>query len=122
MQLPEWTKPALWSALCGGAVGMLILSYGFGYMSPKAAERIADAKTEKAVIAVMAPVCAEKFALLPDVSTRLSTLSQVESSWQMRDIFPEKLVTLPGKSYADSDLIAECAKLVRAQHKSAKLQ
>jgi hypothetical protein len=101
---------------------MLALSYGFGYMSPSAAKRIADAQTEIAIIATLAPVCAEKFNALPDVTARKATLAQnKDSSWKMREAFPEALVTLPGKSYVDSDLVSACAKLVLAPPKSASL-
>jgi hypothetical protein len=116
-------KPAIWSAIGGAIAGMLVLSYGFGYMSPSAAKRIADAETEIAIIATLAPVCAEKFNALPDVTARKATLAQnKDSSWKMREAFPEALVTLPGKSYVDSDLVSACAKLVLAPPKSASLK
>src|SRR5919109_1420444 len=99
-------KPAIWSAVGGAIAGMLALSYGFGYMSPSAAKRLADAQTESAIIATLAPVCAEKFNALPDVAARKATLAENKDySWKMREAFPQALVTLPGKSYVDSDLV-----------------
>ena len=119
----SWVRPAIWGAGGGAIAGMLVLSYGFGFMSPSGAKRIADAQTERAVIATLAPVCAEKFNALPDVTARKAILAQnKDSSWRMREAFPEALVTLPGKTYVDSDLVSACAKLVLSPPKSASLK
>jgi hypothetical protein len=47
---------------------MLLLSYGFGFMSRNTAEKLASTSSERAFIAVLAPVCADKFRALPDVA------------------------------------------------------
>jgi hypothetical protein len=102
---------------------MLLLSYGFGFMSRNTAEKLASASSEKAVIAVLAPVCADKFRALPDVSARTATLiADKDNSYKMREAFPEAMITLPGKSYPDSDLTAACAGLILAPPKTAELK
>jgi len=102
---------------------MLVLSYGFGFMSRTTAERMARTSSETAVIAVLAPVCADKFRALPDVAARTATLvANKDYSYKMREAFPEALITLPGKSYTDSDLTAACANLILAPPKSASLK
>jgi hypothetical protein len=40
----------------------------------------------------------------------------------MREAFPEAMITLPGKSYPDSDLTAACAALILAPPKTAELK
>jgi hypothetical protein len=60
----EVVKPSLWTGVGGVIAGMLMLSYGFGFMNNTNAQKIADAQTEKAVIAALTPVCAEKFRAL----------------------------------------------------------
>ena len=55
MKLPQSTKAASWSAIGGVIVGMAVMSYGFGYMSPSAAGKIAKAEADTAVVAVLAP-------------------------------------------------------------------
>jgi hypothetical protein len=104
----EVAKPSLWTGAGGVVVGMFLLSYGFGFfMSKNAAEKLASANSESAVIAALAPVCAEKFGALPDVAARTVTLvADKDNSYKMRDAFPEAMITLPGKSYPDSDLTA----------------
>ena len=119
----EVVKPALWTGAGGVFVGMMLLSYGFGFMSRTAAEKLASTKSEASVVAVLAPVCAEKFRALPDVAARTATLvANKDYSYKMREAFPEALITLPGKTYADSDLTAACANLILAPPKSASLK
>jgi len=119
----EIVKPSLWTGAGGVVVGMFLLANGFGFMSPTTAEKMAAMSSEKAVIAVLAPVCAEKFGALPDVAARTATLvADKDNSYKMRDAFPEAMITLPGKSYPDSDLTAACAGLILAPPKSAGLK
>jgi hypothetical protein len=119
----EVVKPSLWTGAGGVIVGMLLLSYGFGFMSRTTAEKLASTSSEKAVIAVLAPACADKFRALPDVVARTATLvANKDNSYKMREAFPEAMITLPGKSYADSDLTAACAGLVLAPPKTASLK
>jgi hypothetical protein len=63
----EVVKSSLWTGAGGVVVGMLLLSYGFGFMSRTTAGKLANTKSEAAVIAVLAPACADKFRALPDV-------------------------------------------------------
>ena len=93
-------------------------------MSRTTAEELASAEfLEKAVIAVLAPVCADKFRALPDVSARTATLiADKDNSYKMREALPEAMITFPGKSYPDSDLTAACAGLILAPPKTAELK
>ena len=119
----EVVKPSLWTGAGGVVVGMVLLSYGFGFMSRTTAEKLANTSSERAVIAVLAPGCADSFRALPDVATRTATLvANKDSSWEMRKAFPETLITLPGKSYVDSDLTAACAALILAPPMTANLK
>ena len=70
----EVVTPSLWTGVGGVVAGMFLLSYGFGFMSRKTAEELASTSSERAVIAVLAPVCADKFRALPDAAARTATL------------------------------------------------
>ena len=119
----EVVKPSLWTGVGGVVVGMFLLSYGFGFMSRNAAEKLASTSSEKAVIAVLAPVCADKFGALPDVAARTAIIvADKDNSYKMRDAFPAALITLPGKTYPDSDLTEACASLILAPPKTAGLK
>jgi hypothetical protein len=101
---------------------MLLLSYGFDFMSRNTAEKLASTSSEKAVIAVLAHVCADKFGALPDVAARTATLVADKDSYKMPAAFPEAMIVLPGKSYPDSDLAAACAGLILAPPNTADLK
>jgi hypothetical protein len=63
---------------------------------------------------VLAPVCADKFRALPDAAARTATLvADEDDSYKMREAFPEAMITLPDKSYPDSDLTALAVGIVR---------
>jgi hypothetical protein len=57
------------------------------------ADKMAKERSELAVVAALAPVCADKFRALPDAEAKQVALSKVES-WKRRDEFPKKFVTL----------------------------
>src|ERR1700730_5445952 len=81
----EVVKPSLWTGVGGVIVGMVLLSYGFGFMSRTTAEKLANTSSERAVIAVLAPVCAANFRALPDVAARMATLvADKDNSYKMR--------------------------------------
>jgi hypothetical protein len=117
----EIVKPSLWTGAGGVVVGMVLLSYGFGFMSRTTAEKLASTSSERAVIAVLAPVCADKFRALPDVAARTATLVANKDSYKLREAFPEAMIRLPGNSFTDSNLTAACADLILAPPKTAKL-
>jgi alpha/beta superfamily hydrolase len=119
----EVVKPALWTGGAGVIAGMWLLSYGFGFMSQTTATKLAIEKSETAVIAALAPVCADKFRALSDVTARTAVLvANKDTSFKLREAFPEALITLPGKTYPDSDLTAACARLILAPPKTADLK
>ena len=119
----EVAKPSLWTGAGGVVVGMVLLSYGFGFMSRTSAEKLASTSSDRAVVAVLAPICADKFSALPDVAERkVALVADKDNSYKMREAFPEALITLPGKSYPDSDLTAACAGLILAPPKTADLK
>ena len=74
---------------------------------------MAKQRSELAVIAALAPVCADKFRALPDAEAKKVALSKV-NSWKRRDEFPKEFVTLPGELHPSSDLVDACYALLLA--------
>ena len=66
-----------------------------------------------AVVAALAPVCADKFRALADFDARKTALSKIDS-WKRRDEFPKEFVTLPGESSPDTALVDACYALLFA--------
>jgi len=119
----EILTPSLWTGAGGVVAGMFLLSYGFGFMSETAAEKLASTSSERAVVAALAPGCADKFRALPDVAARTATIvADKGNAFKMREAFPEAIITLPGGSYPNSDLTDACAGLILAPPKTADLK
>ena len=65
-------------------------------------------RADAAVIAVLGPICAEKFLAQPDVAAKKVTFAKVDS-WKRRDELAKEWITLPGASYPSSDLVDACS-------------
>ena len=111
----------LMQGAAAGAVATIFVGFFWGGWSlASTADRMAKDRSGQAVVAALAPVCADKFRALADFDARKTALSKVDS-WKRRDEFPKELVTLPGESYPDSALADACYALLVAP-KSAALK
>jgi len=68
MRIPPEVKPALWGAAGGAIVWWAVLAFGFGWTSAGTTLEIATAQAEKAVVAALGPICAEKFNAQTDAA------------------------------------------------------
>ena len=83
MQLPSILQgDSLTRLLQGAAAGavatMFVGFYWGGWSLGSTADKMAKERSELAVIAALAPVCADKFRALPDAEAKLVALSKVE--------------------------------------------
>jgi len=93
--------------------GMLVLAFGFGFMSQGTHEKLATASTQNVLRPYLARDCAAQFSGLPDYDVRKAVLvAKKGDAYGMRQAFPEKLVALPGERWADDKVAAECADLI----------
>lgn len=107
---------------CIGAVATMFVGfYWAGWSLNSSAQKMATEKANVAVVAVLAPVCAEKFRALPDYDAKQVSLIKAES-WKRRDEFPKELVTLPGESYPSSALVDACYMLLQAPKTAAAVK
>jgi hypothetical protein len=125
MQLPpilqgESLTRLLQGAAAGAVATMFVGFYWGGWSLGSTADKMAKQRSELAVVAALAPVCADKFRALPDAEAKQVAISKVDS-WKRRDEFPKEFVTLPGESYPNSALVEECYSLLLAP-KSAELK
>ena len=125
MQAPEMLrgeslKRLLQGAAAGAVAAIFVGFFWGGWSLASTADKMAKQRSESAVIAALAPVCADKFGALPDAAAKKVALSKAES-WKRRDEFPKELVTLPGESYPSSALADACSTLLLAP-KSAELK
>jgi hypothetical protein len=110
----------LQGAAAGAVATMIVGFYWGGWSLGSTADKMAKQRSELAVIAALAPVCADKFRALPDADARKAALSKVDS-WKRGDEFPKEFVTLPGETYPSSTLVDACYTLLVAP-KSAELK
>jgi hypothetical protein len=125
VQLPSILRgESLTRLLQGAAAGAIATMFvGFfwgGWSLASTADKMAKERSDLAVVAALAPVCADKFRALPDAEAKQVALSKVDS-WKRRDEFPKEIVTLPGESYPSSALVEACYTLLLAP-KSAALK
>jgi hypothetical protein len=124
MQVPsilqgESLKRLLQGAVVG-AIATIFVGFNWGGWSlGSTADKMAKEQSELAVVAALAPVCADKFRALPDVAAKTIALSKAES-WKRAEEFPKEIVTLPGETSPSSALVKACYTLLVP--KSAALQ
>jgi alpha/beta superfamily hydrolase len=124
MEVPSILQgESLTRLLQGAAVGAVVtMVVGFswgGWSLGSTADKMAKDRSDLAVVAALAPVCADKFRALPDAEAKTVALSKVDS-WKRGEEFPKELVTLPGETYRNSALVTACYALLAP--KSAALQ
>jgi len=123
MQVPsilqgESLKRLMQGAAAGAVATIVVGFYWGGWSLGSTADKMATQRSELAVIAALAPVCADKFRALPDFEAKKVALSKVDS-WKRRDEFPKELVTIPGESYPSSALVDACYTLLLAPKSAA---
>ena len=124
MQVPpllqgESLKRLLQGAVAGAIATIFVGFHWGGWSLASTADKMAKEQSELAVVAALAPVCADKFRAQPDAAAKTVALSKVDS-WKREDEFPKEFVTLPGETSPSSALVKACYALLVP--KSAVLQ
>ena len=117
MQIPSALKPACWGAV-GGAIAAMIVGFSWGgWMTGSSAGKFADQRAEAAVVAILTPICVEKFQHHADATANLVALKKISSSWEQgRFVEAGGWATRPGATSPDYVLAGACAeKLVQAK-------
>ena len=123
MQVPsilqgESRKRLLQGAAVGAAATIVVGFNWGGWSLGSTADKMAKERSELAVIAALAPVCADKFRALPDAKAKTVVLSKVYP-WKRADEFPNEFVTLPGETSPSSALVDACSTLLLAPKSAA---
>jgi hypothetical protein len=104
--------------LQGAAVGFLatvIIGFNWGgWTLESTAKKMAEKNTDSALVAVLAPMCADRFRQAKDVELNMGELKKV-SSW-MQDSYIEKggWATFPGMTSPERGVAQACADLLTA--------
>lgn len=108
MTTPEWLKPAIYGAL-GGAVLTLVVGFSWGgWLTGGGAETMAATRAKADVVAALVPVCLQISQDDPDRTAKLATI-QAASTYQRRDaVMTAGWATVPGAEAPDRDLAQAC--------------
>jgi len=111
MKISSGVKPAVWGAVGGAIAWWVVLAFVFGWSSAGTAQKQAAHQSETAVVAVLAPICADRFLAQLDVAVKKAALAKAET-WRRREEFPKEWVTLPGGYSPDTTLVDACSAIV----------
>jgi len=124
MQMPsifqgESLKRLLQGAAVGAIATIFVGFYWGGWSLGSTADKMATEQSKLAVVAVLAPVCADKFRAQPDAAAKTIALSKEVYSWNRAKDFPKELITLPGETDPNSALVDACYTLLMAPKSAA---
>ena len=96
MKIHPGVKPAVWGAVAGAVAFTVVGFSSLGWTLGSTAERMATQRAETAVVAVLAPICVEKFQHQADAPAKLVEFNKV-SSWNRRSVIEKGgWATMPG--------------------------
>jgi hypothetical protein len=117
MQLPAIlegeSRTRLLQGIAAGAVATIVVGfYWGGWVTGGSAKEMAQKSATSAVVAVLAPICVDKFQHAADAQTNMTELRKV-ASWQQGS-FVEKggWATMPGTTSPDSVVARACAEML----------
>jgi hypothetical protein len=117
MQLPSILQgdslTRLLQGAAAGAVATIVIGFSWGgWTLGSTAKQMAEQKMSSALVAVLAPMCVDKFRGGPDAVQQMAEFKKV-SSW-MQDSYIQKggWATFPGMSAPDLAIAQACAKLL----------
>jgi hypothetical protein len=110
MKIHPGIKPAVWGAVVG-AVSFTVVGFSsLGWTLGSTAEKMASQRAETAVVAVLAPICVEKFQQQTDAAAKLVALNKVSTSWDRRSLIEKGgWATFPGTDKPNSAVASACA-------------
>ncbi len=110
MQIPTWTKPGITGAIVGALATMIIGFSQGGWYSGGSAERLAQQRSEVAVIDALVPICISQSKLDPDTTAKLGQLVAMKTSYEQRDfVISSGWATMPASDGPNRDLASKCA-------------
>jgi hypothetical protein len=113
MKLSPRVEHVLWGAV-GGAIALAAGGFGFGgWMTGSKAAEIAQQRADKAVVAVLAPICVDKFRHAQNADDNLGKLNAISYSWEKGTYVSQGgWATLPGSSEPNSAVAQACAEML----------
>ena len=117
MQLPAILQGESLTRLLQGAVAGFLATVviGFswgGWMLTSTAKKMVGESNRSAVVAVLAPICVDKFQHATDATATLTQLKQIDSWKQDSFIVKGGWATFPGTETPNNNVAEACAKML----------
>lgn len=117
MQLPSILQGESLTRLLQGTVfgAVVAIAVGFswgGWMLGSTAEKQAEVSSKSAVVAVLAPICADKFQQAANQTENMTMLKKVSPFQQANFVEKGGWAILPGNDKADLGVAKACAAIL----------
>lgn len=108
--MPQWVKPAVWGAVIGSVVTMIIgFSYG-GWTTSGTTARLAQLQADAAVTTALVPLCIAQSKADGAMVKKMGELKTLTSSYDQRDFVTKTgWATVPGSQEPNRDVAEACA-------------
>ena len=113
MKLSPSIERVLWGA-AGGAAALAFVGFTFGgWVTGGKANEMAHQMADKAVVAVLAPICVDKFRHAKNAGENLGKLNAISYSWEKGTYVSQGgWATLPGSAEPNSGVAQACAEML----------
>jgi len=113
LKLTPKIETGLWGAV-GGAAALAFVGFAFGgWVTGGKAAEMARQQTDKAVVAALAPICADNFRHSKDAEANMGKLNAISYGWDKGTyISGGGWATLPGNDEPNSGVAQACAALL----------
>jgi alpha/beta superfamily hydrolase len=108
----DWLKSSVYGAF-GGAVALAMVGFGWGgWVTSGSAELAAKTRSENAVVAALAPICATQFQKAPDAAAQQAVLV-TKGSWEQKKLVEAAgWAQMPGSTEVAAGVANACANLI----------
>lgn len=108
MNIPEWTKPALWGGVVG-AVAMAITGFTWGgWVTGSKAEVMASDQAKNAVVAALAPICVAQARNDPQSAVTMAKLKETSTYQRGPIVMDVGWATMPGSTEPNRAVANAC--------------
>jgi hypothetical protein len=122
MQVPSIllgeSRTRLLQGIAIGAIAAMAIGFSWGgWVTGGTANKLASEQVSTAVVAVLTPICVDKFLQNSDAQANLAALREISSNWQQGQYLEKGgWATRPGATSSDYELARACAaKLIEAK-------
>ena len=122
MKVPSFLSPfvdgdspkRLFQGLAAGVIGTMVIGFGWGgWNIGSTVEQKVEAAGVSAMVAALAPICADKFERAAKANNDLVVKLNAVSSWQRDDyLMKAGWATFPGGAEPDRGVASACAELL----------